>query len=95
MSKLNEDSRLSTQWFIGVKDKEGLEKHLLNNSNLLTLQRLLAMLDTKLEELEGKQTSQNLFNNTNWAYLQANIVGQKAALAWVKDLLAFVQYKGK
>ena len=88
-------SELSIQWFKGYSDKEGLKNHLLNSGNVLALQRLIAVLDDKLKDLERQEMSKEVLFSPNWPNIQANILGQKHSINWVKDLLSFVQTKGK
>lgn len=84
-------SNLSTQWFQGYRDPEGLKSHLLNSSNVLALQRLLEILEKKEKELSRKEMSPETLNSPNWPNLQATILGQRQTIQWVKDLLSFVQ----
>ena len=84
-------TKLSTQWFQGYSDPEGLKSHLLNSSNVLALQRLLELLDKKEKELARKEIAPETLESPNWPHLQATILGQKQTIQWMKDLLQFVQ----
>lgn len=71
------------------KDKEALQ-FLLDNPSAL-VERLKEILDEYRKEEERADLTLKDFENPNWAYLQANRIGAKRALAKVEALFKPVE----
>lgn len=50
-------------------------------------QKLLEVLQDKLDAVENESLSKDLYENPNWAYRQADIAGYKRAIKEIKSFL--------
>ena len=92
-STLKDSKGLNSLWFMGVeKDaKEKLTKTLYASYDMVALVRLKKVLLRRLDELENKETSTEVYNNPNWASVQADLNGAKREIKRVLSLLDFVK----
>jgi len=88
-----ERSNVSTLWVAGLKsdEKDRFIALLLNNYDNPALIKLREVIVAKRQSLEASERSSSVYDNANWAFLQAHNNGAAQALKFVEDLLAFVK----
>ncbi len=86
-------SNISTAWVAGLKadEKDRFIALLMNNYDNPTLIKLKEVIAVKRQSLEASERSSSVYDNANWAFLQAHNNGANQALKFVEDLLAFVK----
>lgn len=85
------NSSLHSLWLAKVKDRDKLKEHILREVHNPTLQRLLEIVEEKLDEANRRETSISVYDNPSWAYLQAHNNGFRHGLQQIADLLQFMK----
>lgn len=83
---------LNTVWTRKISDpkkKEEFEKAIRASTTMA--QRLLEILDEEEASLDSSSLSVNEFDNPNWALKQAYLMGDKARIKKLRDLLSFIK----
>ena len=79
---------MKTEWFRGLTtDEAKQERRELVKSARPTLEVLKGLLEKRLKDKADKQSSEALYLNPNWAYLQADSTGAMRELKTLIDLL--------
>jgi len=83
-------SKIHSDWFSKEDNKEELRKHLLLAKTQLSKLRdvVRRKLDTVLSQEDGTVEQ---YNNSDWAYKQAHINGQKNILKWLDQVLGSIE----
>lgn len=84
-------SSLPSLWLAKTKDKDKLKEHILREVNNPTLQRLLEIVEEKLDEANRRETNSSVYDNPSWAYYQAHNNGVRHGLQQIADLLQFMK----
>ena len=76
-------------WTQGLPEKEAEElKAILKlEANSKVWKRLLKIVQTKAERLEASERSPSVYDNPNWAYMQAHNNGARQTLSFIEKLL--------
>jgi len=81
-------------WLKGAKTPEAKkERKALIQASLPTLNILKEILEDELTNLEDNELKSDVYNASNWAYLQADINGAKRTYRKVIDLLPIKESK--
>ena len=78
-------SRISTHWAKHIKDDEESEKFKkVVYGSKTALDRLSDIIDEYIKDLDIHQAN---FDNPNWVYRQASLIGERKALEKIKRLI--------
>jgi hypothetical protein len=90
---LDKRSSISTAWISNLpkEERDSFISFLMSNYDNPSLIRLKELVVAKRLSLEASERSSSVYDNANWAYLQAHNNGANQALKFVEDLLAFVK----
>lgn len=85
---------MQLSWLKGAKTPEAKkERKALIQAALPTLKVLKEILENELDNLEDNELKSDVYNASNWAYLQADINGAKRTYRKVIDLLPIKESK--
>lgn len=85
---------MQLSWLKGAKTPEAKkERKALIQAALPTLKILKEILEDELTNLEDNELKSDVYNASNWAYLQADINGAKRTYRKVIDLLPIKESK--
>jgi hypothetical protein len=85
---------MQLSWLKGAKTPEAKkERKALIQAALPTLKILKEILEDELNNLEDNELKSDVYNASNWAYLQADINGAKRTYRKVIDLLPIEESK--
>lgn len=89
MSSPQKESKPTVQWYVGMsaEEKAQFEVSLMANRNNVVILRMLELVTAKLYELNNQ--SEEAYDNAGWPFLQADVVGQKRGLRYIRDLFKF------
>jgi hypothetical protein len=76
-----------TNWTAGLSDKEKEDFDRSTKAATPFLDRALKLLDDREKELDSQEYSMDTFESPSWPYLQAALVGRRAELRSIKQLL--------
>lgn len=78
---------MKTRWTQGLspEKKEEVKREFL--ASALVRERLISILEDKIETTRKGSISKDAYNSANWAYLQADAVGMERAFEEVISLL--------
>lgn len=85
---------MQARWLKGAKTPEAktkLRSHIIANRDILRL--LKELLEDDLKNLGDNELKQDVYNVSNWAYLQADYNGAKRTLTKVIDLITIEDTK--
>lgn len=79
--------KIPVVWTKGMKegDQKSFEETLRHNHHLLA--RLSEILEEWIAEADKQSLSKSSYDNPNWPYLQADLIGYKRALTKVKEII--------
>lgn len=88
-------SQPSLQWFAGMDpaEKEAFKSLLLSNKNNAVILRLIELVSEQIN-LCGSSSMED-YEKNNWALKQADLVGQRRGLRYVKELFKFIPEIGE
>jgi hypothetical protein len=85
---------MQLSWLKGAKTPEAKkERKALIQAAMPTLKILKEILEDELNNLEDNELKSDVYNASNWAYLQADINGAKRTYRKVIDLLPIKESK--
>jgi hypothetical protein len=74
-------------WTQGSKDKESLELALRNQVNSTIVNRFIEIINRRIAELQTSRIAD--YDNPNWAYKQADLIGRLSELKTIITLFNF------
>lgn len=81
---------ISIKWFVGMTEQEKEDFASLLRSNLVLRRFKQLLLDLDRQQ-ENQETNQADYDNSSWAYKQADRNGYRRAIKDLKELLTFVE----
>lgn len=79
---------MKTDWWKDLKGEEAKAQRVADvKANRLALDLLIPILERKLEELDQAQYGKKLYDNPNWAYMQADLMGCKRTINEILELV--------
>lgn len=82
---------LPLEWLKGLEGKEKDDMEVVVRHSTIVLQKLLNIVDDKLDVLERKEVDASTYKNPAYAYEQAHINGKRASLLELRRLLEFIE----
>lgn len=85
---------MKLSWLKGAKTPEAkIERKAIIQAAIPAMQVLKEILEDELNNLEDNELKSEMYNTSNWAYLQADINGAKRTYRKVIDLLPIEESK--
>jgi hypothetical protein len=76
-----------TQWTSGLTDKDKADFERSAQAATPVLERAIQIIEDREQELDQEEFNMESFGSPSWPYLQAALVGRRAELRSIKQLL--------